>query len=133
MATIIWHIDRAKFSFDDNSEYEQWKSEKKVFFEFTPSQADDGGDAIFPDAGEIETWFEVTEKNGMLKIFLEEDGPVISAWIMIEAELNDDVDEDTLSDWAAEEGGWASCTIYLEYDANITEDDGGEWRLSDDT
>ena len=77
MATIIWHIDRAKFSFDDNSEYEQWKSEKKVFFEFTPSQADDGGDAIFPDAGEIETWFEVTEKNGMLKIFLEEEVGVI--------------------------------------------------------
>ena len=39
---FVWHIDRAKFVFDDPTEYETWKQEKKVFFEIDPSASDDG-------------------------------------------------------------------------------------------
>ena len=129
---LIWHIDRAKFNFEDSSDYEEWKKTKSVFFEFSPSASDDMGEAIFVDANDVEDDFEVTNENGTLSISLEEDGPLISAWVKVSAELVDDLDEEALSDWSADEGGWASCSIYLgDFDAQIVEDDGGEWRLPD--
>ena len=129
---LIWHIDRAKFNFEDPSDYEEWKKNKSVFFELTPSAADDFGEAVFADADSAEDDFEITKENGTLSISLEDDGPLISAWVKVSAELVDDVDEDTLSDWSSDEGGWASCSIYLgDFDAQIVGDDGGEWRLPD--
>jgi transposase-like protein len=128
---LVWHIDRAKFSFDDPDEYEEWKKDKKVFFEFSPSQSDDFGEAVFSDPSECEDDFEVTADRGKVSITLEEDGPVVSAWVKVSAELVDDLDDEALSEWSADEGGWASCSIYLgPYDASISEDDGGDWRFA---
>jgi hypothetical protein len=128
--TVIWHIDRAKFVFSDPAEYKQWKKEKKVFFEFSPSGADDGGEAVFADVEGAADDFEVTEDRGLVKISLEKDGPVISAWVGVLAETVDDLDQDTLTDWSNDQSGWACCTIHLgDFDASIEEDDGGDWRL----
>ena len=128
--TAIWHIDRAKFVFSDPSEYKQWKKEKKVFFEFSPTNSDDGGEAVFVDADAAEDDFEVTEDRGLVKITLEKDGPVISAWVGVLAETVDDLDQETLTDWANDQSGWACCTIHLgDFDASIDEDDGGDWRM----
>lgn len=128
---LIWHIDRAKFSFSDPSEYKEWKKEKKVFFEFSPTGADDGGEAVFVDPDSAEDDFEVNESRGTIKVNLEKDGPVITAWVGVDAETVDGLDEDTLSDWANDQGGWASCSIHLgDFDASIEEDDGGDWRFS---
>lgn len=131
---LVWHIDRAKFSFDDADEYEEWKKEKKVFFEFSPSQSDDFGEAVFADPSECEDDFEVTADRGKVSITLEEDGPVVSAWVKVSAELVEDLDEDALSEWSSDQGGWASCSIYLgPYDATISEDDGGDWRFAEES
>ena len=128
---LVWHIDRAKFSFDDADEYEEWKKEKKVFFEFSPSQSDDFGEAVFADPSECEDDFEVTADRGTVSITLEEEGPVVYPWLKVSAELVEDLDEDTLSDWNSDQGGWAGCSIYLDpYDATTSEDDGGDWRHS---
>jgi transposase-like protein len=128
--TLIWHIDRAKFSFSDPSEYKEWKKEKKVFFEFSPTGADDGGEAVFVDPDSAEGDFEVTEGRGTIKVKLEKDGPVITAWVGVDAETVDGLDEDTLSEWANDQGGWVSCSIHLgDFDASIEEDDGGDWRF----
>ena len=130
---LIWHIDRAKFYFDDPEEYEAWKKDKKVFFEFSPSQSDDCGQSVFADAGESGDYFEVTPDRGVISISLEDDGPEVSAWVQIKAKLIDELDEETLSTWSGDEGGWASCSISLgPYDAFITEDYGGDWRLPSD-
>ena len=127
---LIWHIDRAKFSFDDPAEYDEWKKTKSVFFELSPSAADDMGEAVFVDASETEGDFEITPNVGKVSITLEDDGPVITAWVKVSAELVENLDQETLSEWSSEEGGWASCSIYLgEFDASIVEDDGGDWRL----
>lgn len=133
-AGLVWHIDRAKFSFDDADEYEEWKKEKKVFFEFSPSQSDDFGEAVFADASECEDDFEVTADRGKVPITLEEDGPVVSAWVKVSADLAEDRDEETLSEWSSDQGGWASCSIHLgPYDASILEDDGGDWRFAEES
>ena len=129
-STLIWHIDRAKFSFSDPSEYKEWKKEKKVFFEFSPSGADDGGETVFVDPDSAEDDFEVTDGRGTIKVKLEKGGPVITAWVSVDAEIVDGLDEYTLSDWANDQGGWASCSIHLgDFDASIEEDDGGDWRF----
>lgn len=128
--TAIWHIDRAKFVFSDPAEYKQWKKEKKVFFEFSPSGADDGGEAVFADADAATDDFEVTEDRGLVKITLEKDGPVISAWVGVLAETVEDLDQETLTDWSNDQGGWSCSSIYLgDFEASIVEDDGGDWRL----
>jgi transposase-like protein len=131
--SLIWHIDRAKFVFSDPSEYKDWKKEKRVFFELSPSGADDAGEAVFCDPEGAGDDFEITEGRGVVKIKLEKDGPLITAWVGVSAETVDGLDADTLSEWANDEGGWASCSIHLgEFDASIEEDDGGDWRLASD-
>jgi hypothetical protein len=128
--TAIWHIDRAKFVFSDPAEYKQWKKEKKVFFEFSPMGADDSGEAVFAEAETAEDDFEVTEDRGLVKITLEKDGPVISAWVGVLAETVGDLDQETLTDWSNDQGGWSCSSIYLgDFDVSIVEDDGGDWRL----
>ena len=85
---------------------------------------------MFVDADAAEDDFEVTEDRGLVKITLEKDGPVISAWVGVLAETVDDLDQETLTDWANDQSGWACCTIHLgDFDASIDEDDGGDWRL----
>ncbi len=128
--TLIWHIDRAKFTFSDPSEYKEWKKEKKVFFEFSPSSADDGGEAVFVDPESSEDDFEIDEHRGTVKVKLEKDGPVITAWVAVSAEIVDGLDEEALNEWSNDQGGWSSCSIHLgDFDASIEEDDGGDWRF----
>lgn len=130
MTKLIWHIDRAHFHFEEPQEYTKWKENKVVRFEFSPSQADDPGESLFEDAFDIEIDQEVKEPESTVNIMDDENGPVISAWVTVEVETTDEFSEDGLSEWANEEGGWASASIYLgEYDAQITEDDGGDWRV----
>jgi hypothetical protein len=131
MAKLIWHIDRAKFAFDDAAEYDSWKEEQKVRFEWSPSSADSAGENLFEEAYDIEMDFEITKPDSELKVTLEDDGPVVSAWVAVEVQTTGDFDDEAFEEWASEEGGWASASIYLsDVDATITEDDGGDWRLA---
>lgn len=128
--TLIWHIDRARFTFSEPDEYKEWQKEKKVFFDFSPASSDDGGETVFLEPNSAEEDFEITEDRGLVKITLEKDGPLITAWVGVTAELTEGLDEETLNDWAYEQGGWASCSIHLgDFEATIEEDDGGDWRF----
>ena len=127
---LIWHIDRAQFAFEDPDEYEEWKRNKKIFFEFSPGQADDFGEDLFDDSEGQSTHFEITDHNGKVSVDLAENGPVITVWVNVSVTVNDDFDEERLIEWSDEMGGWASSTIDLgEYEAVITQDDGGDWRV----
>lgn len=132
--TLIWHIDRAVFVFDDPAAYATWKEDPHVFFAIRPTLSDDGGVSIFVDPNSVDGGFEITDATGVLKINLEENGPVISAWVLVTAELVEDFDEAALNAWSSENGGWASSTLHLgPHDATLTEDDGGDWRVASDT
>ena len=129
---LVWHIDRARFEFSDPSEIEEWQKTKQVNFEFSPSESDDGGESVFVDPANSGDYFSVTPDKGELKIEIEESAVVISAWVKVEAEVVDDLDEDILGEWEAEYAGHACATIDLgDADAYITEDDGGDWRILD--
>jgi hypothetical protein len=128
---LVWHIDRAKFQFDNQEKYEEWKGHKKVFFEFSPGNADDSGEDLFADPNGQEAHFEVTKDKGDISVSIEDEGPVISAWVHVQARVNEEFEEDRLFEWSGDMGGWASSTIDLgEYEATILEDDGGDWRLA---
>ena len=130
MKKLLWHIDRAAFRFENPDDYDTWKIEKKVFFEFSPSHSDDAGDELFESPEKQETHFEVTEENGEVSITLEDEGPVITAWVLVEAAITENFNEEFLEEWSSDMGGWASSTIDLgEYEAVIVEDDGGDWRI----
>jgi len=124
--TYVWHIERANFVFDDLAEYEEWKINQKVYFEIDPTNSDDHGAAILDDPKEGIAEFEVNETNGAVSITLEDDGPVISAWIGWEPKLRDGIGDDEVLQWSEEMSGWFTGTISLgDFDASITEDDGG--------
>ena len=72
MKKLLWHIDRAAFRFENPDDYDTWKTEKKVFFEFSPSQSDDAGNELFANPEKQETHFEVTEENGEVSISIKE-------------------------------------------------------------
>jgi hypothetical protein len=130
---FVWHIHRAKFAFEDASEYEAWKKEKKVYFEMDPSGADDGGDALFDDPEDGYAEFEVDESNGNISISLEDDGPTITAWVKWTPKLRDDVGEDEVLEWGEDMGGWYAGSISLgDVNASISEDDGGGIRVLED-
>lgn len=123
---FVWHISRARFSFEDLNEYEKWKQEEKVSFEIDPSNSDDRGAGLFEDPKDGCADFEVNESNGALSISLADDGPIISAWIGWTPRLREGVGEEDVLRWAEEMGGWFSGTITLSgFDASITDDDGG--------
>jgi hypothetical protein len=130
---LIWHIKGARFRFDDPVAYGAWTDEKKVYFSFNPTFSDDKGAAVFWDAKTAAGYFEITEDRGTLSIALGEDGPVITAWVKVRAELVEGVDGDALSAWSSEQGGWATAIIDLgQYEAELHWDDGGDWRLPSD-
>ena len=124
--TYVWHIERAKFIFEDMDDYEKWKEFKRVHFEIDPSGADDAGSELFDEPQDGFAEFEINDTNGALSISLEEDGPVISAWVGWEPKLRHGIGDDEVLQWSEEMGGWFSGTISLvDFDAPITEDDGG--------
>jgi hypothetical protein len=129
----VWHIDRARFVFEDVAEYAAWARDKKVFFRCCPTASDDEGASVFADAAQAEGDFEIAAERGNLLIKLEERGPVISAWVEVAADLVPDLTEDTLSVWSSEMGGWITSIIHLgEAYPTTDSDDGGEWRLLED-
>ena len=132
---FVWHIKRAKFLFEDASEYEAWKKEKKVYFEMDPSGSDDGGEELFDDPSDGYAEFEIDDTKGNVSISLDDDGPVITAWVKWSPKLRDGVSEDEVLEWGADMGGWYAGTISLsDVDASISEDDGGDLRsLADDS
>ena len=128
--TFVWHIDRAKFSFEDQEEYLAWQANKSVFFEIDPSASDDGGEDIFENPEDAATEFEVNAENGKVSISLEEDGPIISAWVQWSPNLAEGIGEDEVVEWGQDMAGWESGSIYLgDVDASIVEDDGGDIRV----
>lgn len=128
--TFVWHIDRAKFVFENADEYEIWKKTKPVFFEMDPSMSDDGGEEIFEDAEAAAADFEINEDNGTLSISLEEDGPLITAWVKWVPNLADGIEPDEVIEWSQDMAGWSAGSIHLgDVDATISEDDGGDIRL----
>ena len=128
---LIWHIDRAKFEFSDQSEIISWENNPVVNFEFSPAESDDGGESVFADADSASNYFALTSDNSKYTFSRDGDHIVISAWVRVDVEVTDEFDEDLLDEWANENGGWASCSIDLgeDVDAFITEDDGGDWRI----
>ena len=130
MSKIEWVIKQAKFVFEDSDEYEMWKKEQKVFFEFAPTQADDSGENLFSDAESLEFDKEIDAESGSFSVSLEDDGPIITASCALE--IPDKISEDALEEWSSEHAGWESSSINLgDYDAYISGDDGGEWRFSE--
>jgi len=96
------------------------------FFELDPFNADDRGKDLFEDPKDGFAYFEVNETNGALSITLEDDGPVISAWIGWDPKLREGIENEDVLRWSEETGGWFSGTINLgNFEASITEDDGG--------
>jgi hypothetical protein len=131
--SLVWHIDRARFVFEDAAEYAAWARDRKVFFRFCPTASDDEGVSVFTDAAKAEDDFEITAGRGNLLIKLEERGPDISAWVEVAADLVPDLTEDTLSAWSSEMGGWITSVIHLGEACPTTDsDDGGEWRLHEE-
>lgn len=131
--SLVWHIDRARFVFQDAADYAAWTQDKKVFFRFCPTASDDKGASVFADPANAEDDFEITPDRGNLLIRLEEQGPVISAWVEVTANLVPDLTEDALSIWSSEMGGWITSIIHLGDEHPTTDSDGGgEWRLSGD-
>ena len=130
---FVWHIHRAKFAFEDASEYEAWMKEKKVIFEMDPSGSDDGGDALFDDPEDEYAEFEVDKSNSNISISLEDGGPIITAWVKWTPKFRDDVGEDDVLEWGQDMGGWYAGSISLgDVDASIIEDDGGSIRVLED-
>jgi len=130
MTKLVWHIDRAKFLFEDPKDYTEWKKSPDIFFEFSPSSADETGENLFSEAYDIEIYEQVTEPKSKISITLNDDGPIISAWVTVDVDTTEDFDEDSFIEWSTESGGWYAGSISLgDFDASITEDDGGDWRL----
>ena len=130
MTKLVWHIDRAKFKFEEAEDYEGWKANPEVFFEFSPSSADDAGSHLFADAYDIEVYEKVLEPASKVAVTFEEEGPIISAWVAVEITTTDDFDEEAFEEWASDNGGWYAGSISLgDFDAHIIEDDGGDWRV----
>ena len=130
---FVWHIDRAKFVFDDPTGYETWKQEKKVFFEIDPSASDDGAEDVLQDPEGAAFECEINDENGSVSISLENDGPVITAWVKWSPKIAEGVGEEEVIQWGLDMAGWESGSIYLgDVDASIVEDDGGDIRLLDE-
>lgn len=126
---LEWHIKRAVFTFEDHSDYEQWKTNPEVYFEFSPDQSGDGGQSIFADPESIGLYEKIDETNGSVSISLDDEAPTVTASFIVT--VPDQISVEALEQWSAEEAGWMSSTISLgDYDAYISMDDGGEWRVA---
>ncbi|NRP16363.1 hypothetical protein [Marinobacterium sp. xm-a-152] len=63
MTKLIWHIDRAKFQFQYEAEYQSWRPDPQVFFELGSSSADDVGAKIFVGLFGIKIYEHVSNLN----------------------------------------------------------------------
>jgi hypothetical protein len=130
MTKLIWHIDRAKFVFDNQDDFTKWQENPEIFFEFSPTSADEPGEDLFEDVYDIEIYRKVDDEESKTSFTVEADGVVVSAWIAIHIETTEDFDEESFSEWAEDFGGWYSASISLgDFEASIIEDDGGDFRI----
>ena len=130
MTKLIWHIDRAKFVFDNQDDFTKWQENPEIFFEFSPTSADEPGEDLFEDVYDIEIYRKVDDEESKTSFTVEADGVVVSAWIAIHIETTEDFDEERFSEWAEDFGGWYSASISLgDFEASIIEDDGGDFRI----
>lgn len=130
MTKLIWHIDRAKFVFDNEDDFKKWQEDPEIFFEFSPTSADEPGEELFEDVYDIEIYRKVDDEESKVSFTVEADGVVVSAWIAINIETTEDFDEEGFSEWAEDFGGWYSASISLgDFEASIIEDDGGDFRI----
>lgn len=68
--------------------------------------------------------------DSVVKVAFQYDKVIVSAWVVVDVATTEEFDEKDFAEWAYEYGGWFSATISLgDYEATITEDDGGEWRI----
>ena len=127
---LVWFTKRARFSFKDKDSYEAWKKDQKVYFEFDPKLSGDHGKSILRNPSETSTqYFEVTPDQGDVAIFLDEDGPWITAFIKVPVTILSDLDAVALEHWSNQLGGYNSATIHLSDEAAYDIDDGVGWRL----
>jgi hypothetical protein len=128
---LIWHIDRASFEFSDSSEIDNWESNPAINFEFSPGESDDGGESVFANPDEASKYFALNNANSHFSFTREDSNLIVTAWVRVDEEVIEGLNEEILEEWASEKGGWASCSIDLgeEVEAYITEDDGGDWRV----
>mgnify|MGYP000285966248 CR=1 FL=1 len=130
MTKLIWHIDRAKFVFDNEDDFKKWQEDPEIFFEFSPTSADEPGEELFEDVYDIEIYRKVDDEESKVSFTVEADGVLVSAWIAINIETTEDFDEESFSEWAEDFGGWYSASISLgDFEASIIEDDGGDFRI----
>lgn len=131
MTKLIWHIDRAKFVFDNKDDFMKWQENPEIFFEFSPSSADEPGEELFEDVYDIEIYRKVDDEESKVSFTVEADGVTVSAWVAISIETTEDFNEESFSEWAEDFGGWYSASISLgDFEASITEDDGGDFRIN---
>lgn len=128
IAQLIWQIDSAIFKFYEAHEREKWiNADKPVWFEFAPEQSDDNAKSIMELAAPQH--FDLTDQNSRLEIKVYDDEVCVTACVTINAEIRDDIAQETFTEWADYKGGWACATIMLSnVDAYITEDSGGEFH-----
>lgn len=130
MTTLIWHIDRAEFKFENTEKITQWKKNPEFFFEFTPSTADVPGENLFQDVYDVDIYQKIEGKNSIVKVAFQNEKIIVSAWVVVDVATTEEFNEKDFAEWAYEYGGWFSATISLgDYEATIIGDDGGEWRI----
>ena len=126
---LEWIIKRAVFKFEDQSDYEKWKTSPEIYFEFAPNQSSDGGQSIFADPESIGLYEKIDDTNGSVSISFDDEAPTVTASFIVT--VSDRISEEALEQWSSEEAGWMSSTISLgDYVAYVSMDDGGEWRLA---
>ena len=94
-----------------------------------PIRASDGGQSIFADPESIGLYEKIDDTNGSVSISFDDEAPTVTASFIVT--VSDRISEEALEQWSSEEAGWMSSTISLgDYDAYVSMDDGGEWRLA---
>ena len=130
---LFWYITDAAFEFEDPDDYENWKQDPKVFFEFNIEDTDDGGRRVFKNPEKVKKSIELNDDDPHeLEVTLAETGPVISARILVNEPLNEELTAEDLEEWSSEMNGWFAASMLLGEDAHIISDDGGSWELSED-
>ena len=124
--SVRWFIDRAKFVFEDTTEYRRWMRDKQVYLKFDPTNSMDSGDHILQSPGaDSAVMIPLTPGTDGLRIEFGFEGPTITADVDLPVSLNDGVDEDALEFWAEELAGYMSVELILGGDDVYQEFDHG--------
>lgn len=128
---LVWHIDRAVFDFDSEEALSDWaRAGQRVLFEFEPAGADDRGKSLFLDPRVAAQAFELTQTNSTVRVRLEGQTAVVTAWVRFVVDLRDGIDGDAFDAWVRTMGGWSCATISLfDTEASLSRDDGSEFRF----